>query len=299
MRRDVDDPDASAIGLDRIALALRGRRGVGHHRSGCRRRPQPDLLVRAGHRRLPCRGGRGSAHPAVAVSGRVVACLALVKEHGLRVTSTGVLTAVFQLLFFVAVVATGVSVTTFVALGFAPVLLLVIAGARESRLPRPSHTLTVAAALLGLVLVSVNGVGDATHSGWGLLAALGSGTAYALAAESGGPLTRTHRRPHRNDVHHDRRGGRPGGWWPGHAAPRAARDEHERALVVADGLPRGRHPGVRLRPVLRRAAQHAQRHSSGGHPEAFRTTRTVPPLSEPAVGRSHVASHVPSTTTMA
>jgi DME family drug/metabolite transporter len=130
---------------------------------------------------------------AAAVGGRGAACLALMKNHGLRVATTGVLTAVFQLLFFVAVVVAGVSVTTVVALGSAPVLLLVIASLRERRLPRLSQTLTVGTALLGLVLVSstgASGVGT-TYPGWGLLAALCSGTAYALAAEAGGPLTRT------------------------------------------------------------------------------------------------------------
>ena len=130
---------------------------------------------------------------AVTVGGRGAACLALMKQHGRRVASTGVLTAVFQLLFFVAVVVTGVSVTTVVALGFAPVLLLVIESLRERRRPRLSQTLTVGTALLGLVLVSstgANAVGT-NHSQWGLLAAVGSGTAYALAAEAGGPLTRT------------------------------------------------------------------------------------------------------------
>ena len=104
------------------------------------------------------------------------------------------MTAAFQLLFFVAVVETGVSVTTVVALGFAPVLLLVVASARDGRLPALSEALTVGTALLGLVLVSTTGDGDAnaTHSGWGLLAALGSGAAYALSAEVGGSLTRAH-----------------------------------------------------------------------------------------------------------
>ena len=49
-------------------------------------------------------------------------------------------------------------------------------------------------AVLGLLLVSTTGSGDAhtTLSGWGLLAALGSGAAYALSAEVGGALTKAH-----------------------------------------------------------------------------------------------------------
>ena len=122
------------------------------------------------------------------------ACLVLLWEHGRRVVLMGVLTATFQLLFFVAVVANGVSVTTVVTLGFAPVLLLVVASARDGRLPALAEALTVGTAVLGLLLVSTTGDGDAsaTLSGWGLLAALGSGAAYALSAEVGGTLTRAH-----------------------------------------------------------------------------------------------------------
>lgn len=125
---------------------------------------------------------------------RWAACLALVQEHGRRIALTGVLTAVFQLLFFVAVVAVGVSVTTVVALGFAPVLLLLVSSARDRCPPTLSQVLTVGTALLGLLLVSTTGAGDshATHPVWGVLAALGSGAAYALSADLGGPLTQEH-----------------------------------------------------------------------------------------------------------
>ena len=122
------------------------------------------------------------------------ACRALIREHGRRVVLTGLLAATFQLLFFVAVVANGVSVTTVVTLGFAPVLLLVVASARAGRPPAFSEALTVGTAVLGLLLVSTTGSGDANAalSGWGLLAALGSGAAYAMSAEVGGALTKAH-----------------------------------------------------------------------------------------------------------
>lgn len=125
---------------------------------------------------------------------RWAACLALVRQHGGRVALTGVLTAAFQLLFFVAVVAAGVSVTTVVALGFAPVLLLVVGSARARRPPSLSHVVTVAAALVGLLLVGTSGAGDAQAPEplWGVLAALGSGAAYAMSADVGGALTREH-----------------------------------------------------------------------------------------------------------
>jgi len=122
------------------------------------------------------------------------ACRALLREHGRRVVVTGLLAATFQLLFFVAVVENGVSVTTVVTLGFAPVLLLVLGSVRAGRPPALSEALTVGTAVLGLLLVSATGSGDAnaTLSGWGLLAALGSGAAYAMSAEVGGALTKAH-----------------------------------------------------------------------------------------------------------
>lgn len=130
---------------------------------------------------------------AATVTRRWTACRELVRDHGWRVVLTGVLTAVFQLLFFVAVVIAGVSVTTVVALGFAPVLLLVVAGVRERRPPTLAQSATVGSALVGLFLVSTGaGTGDApaSYPVWGLLAALGSGAAYALSADVGGALTR-------------------------------------------------------------------------------------------------------------
>ena len=122
------------------------------------------------------------------------ACLTLVREHGRRVALVGVLSAAFQLLFFLAVVSAGVSIATVLALGFAPVLLLMVVSARERRLPSLPQSLTVGTALLGLVLVATSGFGvvHAPHPALGLLAALGSGAAFALAADLGGSLTQEH-----------------------------------------------------------------------------------------------------------
>jgi drug/metabolite transporter, DME family len=128
------------------------------------------------------------------LTGRLHSCLVLARSRGRRVIATGLATATFQLLFFVAVVATGVSVATVVSLGLAPVLLLVLDGVRRRRLPRPGQLLTVTAALVGLGLVSIaGGTGDAApHAALGILAALGSGTAYAISTQVGAPLSRGH-----------------------------------------------------------------------------------------------------------
>lgn len=129
---------------------------------------------------------------AVVATAQGAACRALLHAHPVRVVTAGVMTAAFQLLFFVSVVASGVSVATVVCLGLAPVLLLVIGSAKVRRAPTRGQVLTVGAAVVGLLLVSLAGGGQAHAADpvVGVLAALGSGTAYALSAEVGAPLSR-------------------------------------------------------------------------------------------------------------
>jgi DME family drug/metabolite transporter len=125
------------------------------------------------------------------VTGRLTKSWSLARQQWRRVTIVGLLTAAFQMLFFVAVVATGVSVATVVCLGFAPVLLLVVSSTEQRRLPSAGHALTVTIAVVGLLLVSlVGGAGDqAPNPVLGILAALGSGAAYGLSADVAAPLT--------------------------------------------------------------------------------------------------------------
>jgi DME family drug/metabolite transporter len=127
------------------------------------------------------------------VSGRLGSCVRLARRRPGRVTAVGLLTATFMLLFFLAVVATGVSVATVVGLGFAPVLLLVLTSARERRLPSPGQAGTVTTAVVGLLLVSGAGAAEdvAPHPALGVLAALGSGAAYALSTEVGAQLSQS------------------------------------------------------------------------------------------------------------
>jgi drug/metabolite transporter, DME family len=128
------------------------------------------------------------------LTGRLRACRTLARRRWRRVVLAGLSAAAFQLLFFVAVVAAGVSVATVVSLGLAPVLLLVLSGVQRRRPPAPGQVATVATALVGLGLVSIAGsTGDeAPHAVLGILAALGSGTAYAVSTQVGAPLSREH-----------------------------------------------------------------------------------------------------------
>lgn len=128
---------------------------------------------------------------AATMTGRLATAWSQARPQWRRVFVVGLLTAAFQLLFFFAVIATGVSVATVVALGFAPVLLLVVSSGRRRRLPSAARVLTVTTAVVGLLLVSVEGgaADQASNPVLGILAALGSGAAYGLATEVAAPLS--------------------------------------------------------------------------------------------------------------
>jgi drug/metabolite transporter, DME family len=127
----------------------------------------------------------------IALVRRRFASWSLAVHQWRRVIMVGLLTAAAQLLFFIAVVATGVSIATVVCLGFAPVLLLVVSCIQERRLPSGGRALTVVIAVVGLLLVClVGGAGDqAPNPILGILTALGSGAAYALFADIARPLS--------------------------------------------------------------------------------------------------------------
>ena len=122
---------------------------------------------------------------------RLATSSSLARYQWRRVIIVGLLTAAFQLLFFIAVVATGVSIATVVCLGFAPVLLLVISCSRQRRPPSLSQALTVVTAVTGLLLVCLAGgaVEVAPDPVIGILAALGSGAAFGLATDIARPLS--------------------------------------------------------------------------------------------------------------
>lgn len=128
---------------------------------------------------------------AALVARRVPAVLLLVRSHGGRVVAAGLTTAAFQLCYFVAVVAVGVSVATVVALGLAPVLLVAVDSVRR-RDARALLQLPVVAAVAGLALVC-GGSGAGTtgpHPLLGVLTAVVAGISYAAATALSEPLSR-------------------------------------------------------------------------------------------------------------
>lgn len=117
----------------------------------------------------------------------------LLRERPGHAALVGVSTAAYQALYFASVVNVGVTVATVVSLGLAPVLLTVGESLHDRRRPDTRRLAVLAAALGGLVLVSLGAGSAATgpHPGLGILAAAGSGTAYALTTVLGRPLARS------------------------------------------------------------------------------------------------------------
>lgn len=116
----------------------------------------------------------------------------LLQAQPLRTCVVGLCTAAYQALYFASVVWVGVTVSTVVSLGLAPLLLTAWDAVRRRSAPTLREALPVVAALVGLVLVSsAAGLGETgPHPGLGLLAAVGSGTAYAAATALGEGLAR-------------------------------------------------------------------------------------------------------------
>jgi hypothetical protein len=74
----------------------------------------------------------------------------------------------------------------------APVLLLVLVGVRRRRAPSPGQIVTVTTAPLGLARVSLAGGDEAPNAALGIVAAVGSGAAYAVSTHVGAALSRGH-----------------------------------------------------------------------------------------------------------
>ena len=121
------------------------------------------------------------------------ALVALARTHPLRVALVGCGTAAYQALYFGSVVAVGVSVSTVVSLGLAPVLLTVAESVRRRSAPSLGEVGVLVLALTGLVLVSLAaGAHDpGPHPALGVLLAVGSGATYAATTSVGRSLTLT------------------------------------------------------------------------------------------------------------
>ncbi len=116
----------------------------------------------------------------------------LARRRPRQLLAVGVDTAAYQGFYFVSVTQVGVAVSTVVSLGVAPVLLTAAESVRHRRAPTRSRLVVLAAALTGLVLVSVAGHESATGPApvAGVLLALASGTTYALTTVAGGSISR-------------------------------------------------------------------------------------------------------------
>lgn len=129
---------------------------------------------------------------------RLPEVVALARAHPGRVVLVGCGTAAYQALYFGSVIAVGVSVSTVIALGMAPVLLTVAEALRLRRAPSRSRVVVLVVALTGLVMVSgAAGSGEpGPHPALGILLAVASGATYAATTAFGrglaqvtGPLT--------------------------------------------------------------------------------------------------------------
>lgn len=137
---------------------------------------------------------------ALALTRQLRAASGLLRSRPGHVVTVGVCTAAYQALYFGSVVAVGVTVATVVSLGFAPVLVTVVESVRDRARPSGAELAVLVLALAGLVLVSASADASAggDHPVLGVLAAVGSGAAYALTtvvgrslARSAGPLALT------------------------------------------------------------------------------------------------------------
>ncbi len=129
---------------------------------------------------------------AVVVLRRTASIRVVLSRHLVRAIVVGVLMGLMQWLFFVAVIAVGVTVATVVTMGIAPVLMTGVTAARTRSLPSLREAAVVSAALVGLVLVAGSSGSGVTgpQPVLGVVVALASGAAFAAATDLGTPLAR-------------------------------------------------------------------------------------------------------------
>jgi drug/metabolite transporter, DME family len=102
------------------------------------------------------------------------------RRHPVALPSAGVGFGAYQALYFVGVQDVGVSVSTLVSLGIAPVALTAGAAVARRRLPSVGGLVVLVCAIVGLALVCVRPDGGAApHPVIGVLASIASGLGYA------------------------------------------------------------------------------------------------------------------------
>lgn len=124
---------------------------------------------------------------ALVATGQVSGVRTLLRTRPAYAVAVGLATASYQALYFSAVIEVGVTVSTVVSLGLAPLLLTVGEAAVARRRPATPALVVLGLALTGLVLVSSSAGLHATgpRPALGLLMSAGSGTAYAVTTVFG------------------------------------------------------------------------------------------------------------------
>jgi DME family drug/metabolite transporter len=126
------------------------------------------------------------------VTRRSAVVLATLRTHPVLAVLVGFGTALYQGLYFVSVLMVGVSVSTVVSLGLAPILAAIWEHAVARTTPSTREGGVLAAALAGLVLISVTaGHGSAApgdQPGLGLTLAVAAGATYAATTVLGHTL---------------------------------------------------------------------------------------------------------------
>lgn len=116
------------------------------------------------------------------------------RDHPAPVMLIGCGTALYQGLYFVSVLMAGVTVATVVSLGLAPVLAAAWEHARARTRPSRHDLAILAAALVGLVLISTASAegtsGPQDRPALGLLLAMAAGATYAATTVAGHTLAR-------------------------------------------------------------------------------------------------------------
>lgn len=125
----------------------------------------------------------------VVVTKRAALAVATARAHPVLATSVGVGTAAYQGMYFVSVLLVGVSIATVVSLGLAPILAAAWEHLTARTFPSLRETSVLAAALVGLVLISTTAGHGASAPGdnptLGLVLAVIAGATYAATTVLG------------------------------------------------------------------------------------------------------------------